>query len=179
MFRSSNLIHNAEIFPCFYAVTGSVVNNKQPLPNNQRVFVWYWLPLSPVPSSRWSPMITSQTLWRIYSIFVHCLALTFWFVCSDGICSFSRMRVCGPNMDFSPQAFRFSVNVFFSLLPNVFWFLWSSFALCSLCSFFPSAEVENAKRGLEGGQAYNISTVHPLWNPLCHPLCHSQCHPLR
>lgn len=44
--------------------------------------------------------------------------------------------------------------------------------------FSVCAEVENAKWGLQGGQAYNISTIHSKWNPFSHPLCHPQCHPL-
>lgn len=47
--------------------------------------------------------------------------------------------------------------------------------------FFSSstpAEVENAKWGLQGGQAHNISTIHPEWNPLSHALRHPQCHTL-
>lgn len=49
---------------------------------------------------------------------------------------------------------------------------------CSYFSCSTSAEVENAKWGLQGGQAHNISTIHPEWNPFSHPLCHSQCHAL-
>lgn len=66
------------------------------------------------------------------------------------------------------------------LMYRVILFQWVIFLHCQFVSllvvFFFSvcAEVENAKRGLQGGQAYNISTIHPKWNPLSH----SQCHPL-
>lgn len=44
-----------------------------------------------------------------------------------------------------------------------------------LCFFPVYAEVENAKWGLKGGQAHNISTIHPQWNPFSHSLCHPLC----
>lgn len=101
-------------------------------------------------------------------------------VCSRNVCSSDKINAKVHHV--SAEYIHLKISCWPAVIMgqralSCFLVYWMFHCLFSLF-LFACAEVEDAKRGLQGGQAYNISTIHPFCHPFGHPLRHPQCHPL-